>query len=216
MTLSWDAPASDSDITRHEYDFKTTGGYPETWTQIPNSGVGGANEDGHTVTGLTNEVAHTFQLRAVKDGGVGTAAQSGPVTPTPGICDRTQQVQDLIVTYVNLIFNSDHDCSAVNAEHLARLNPDPAMGAIWGGVLGGECGVDGEGAREREVSSFGGHGSAAMRRPEANRRRVSARRVAAGDMGPGIVGGTCMARVAAARLRRAPGAGCRGSVPAGP
>ena len=96
------------------------------------------------------------------------------------------------------------------------FSPDPAMGAIWGGVLGGECGVDGEGAREREVSSFGGHGSAAMRRPEANRRRVSARRVAAGDMGPGIVGGTCMARVAAARLRRAPGAGCRGSVLAGP
>ena len=96
------------------------------------------------------------------------------------------------------------------------FNPDPAMGAIWGGVLRGECGVDGEGAREREVSSFGGHGSAAMRRPEANRRRVSARRVAAGDMGPGIVGGTCMARVAAARLRRPPGAGCRGSVPAGP
>ena len=89
VTLSWDAPASDSDITRHEYVFKTTGGYPKTWTQIPNSEVGGANEDGHTVTGLTNEVAHTFQLRAVKDGGFGTAAKSDPVTPTPGICDRT-------------------------------------------------------------------------------------------------------------------------------
>ena len=90
------------------------------------------------------------------------------------------------------------------------------MGAILGGVLRGQCRVDGEGARKRKVSSFGGHGSAAMRRPEANRRRVSARRVAAGDMGPGIVGASCMARGAAARLRRAPGAGCRGSVPGGP
>ena len=50
------------------------------------------------------------------------------------------------------------------------LNPDPAMGAIWGGVLRDQRRVDGEGARKRKVSSFGGHGSAAMRRPEANRR----------------------------------------------
>ena len=97
-----------------------------------------------------------------------------------------------------------------------RVTPDPATGAIWGGVPRRQCGVDGEGARKREVSSFGGHGRAAMRRPEANRRRVSARRVTAGDMGSGIVGASCMARGAAARLRRAPGAGCRGSVPAGP
>ena len=133
----------------------------------------------------------------------------------------------LIPRYRNVIIHDcypsylsyDHCSHGLCGAHLLRditFIPDPAMGAIWGGVLRGQCGVDGEGAREREVSSFGGHGSAAMRRPEANRRRVSARRVAAGDMGPGIVGGTCMARGAAARLRRAPGAGCRGSVPAGP
>ena len=58
VTLSWDAPASGSGITRHDYRFKTTGGYPTTWTQIPDSG----NEGGHTVTGLTNEVAHTLPL----------------------------------------------------------------------------------------------------------------------------------------------------------
>ena len=53
------------------------------------------------------------------------------------------------------------------------ITPDPAMGAILGGVLRGQCRVDGEGARKREVSSFGGHGSAAMRRPEANRDVVT-------------------------------------------
>ena len=117
VTLSWDAPASDSDITRHEYDFKTTGGYPETWTQIPNSGVGGANEDGHTVTGLTNEVAHTFQLRAVKDGGFGTAAKSDPVTPTPGICDRTQEVQDGILAQLADVA----ECEAVTVANLVTV-----------------------------------------------------------------------------------------------
>ena len=117
VTLSWEAPASDSDITRHEYDFKTTGGYPETWTQIPNSGVGGANEDGHTVTGLTNEVAHTFQLRAVKDGGFGTAAKSDPVTPTPGICDRTQEVQDGILAQLADVA----ECAAVTVANLVTV-----------------------------------------------------------------------------------------------
>ena len=35
VTLSWDAPASDSGVTRHEYRFKTgTESYPATWEQI--------------------------------------------------------------------------------------------------------------------------------------------------------------------------------------
>ena len=38
VVLSWDAPASDSGVTRHEYHYKTSGGYPATWTQIANSG----------------------------------------------------------------------------------------------------------------------------------------------------------------------------------
>ena len=117
VTLSWDAPASDSDITRHGYRFKTTGGYPTTWTQIPNSGVGGANVGGHTVTGLTNEVAHTFQLHAVKDGGFGTAAESGPVTPTPGICDRTQEVQDGILAQLADVA----ECEAVTVANLVTV-----------------------------------------------------------------------------------------------
>ena len=117
VTLSWDAPASDSGITRHDYRFKTTGGYPVTWTQIPNSGVGGANEDGHTVPGLTKMVAHTFQLRAVKDGGFGTAAESGPVTPPPGICDRTAKVQAVILAGVEGV----SECAAVTVANLATV-----------------------------------------------------------------------------------------------
>ena len=47
--------------------------------------MGGANEDGFTVTGLTNETAYTFQLRAVsiKNSSTltGAPAEAGPVTP---------------------------------------------------------------------------------------------------------------------------------------
>ena len=120
VTLSWDEPASDSGITHHDYRFKTTGGYPTTWTQIPNSGVGGANEDGYTVTGLTNEVAHTFQLHAVKDGGFGTAAESDPVTPTPGICDRTAKIQEVILAEVA----GASECAAVTVANLATVTTE--------------------------------------------------------------------------------------------
>ncbi len=117
VTLGWDAPASGSGVTRHEYRYKTTGSYPATWTRITNSGVGGANQAGFTVTGLTNEVAHTFELRAANASGEGAAAQAGPVTPTPGICDRTQQVQDEILDELASV----SDCAAVTVANLATI-----------------------------------------------------------------------------------------------
>ena len=117
VTLAWDAPASDSGVTRHEYHYKTDGGYPATWTAIANSAVGGANQAGFTVTGLTNEKAHTFELRAVSGGGNSDAAEAGPVTPTPGICDRTQQVHETIVGALSGV----DDCAAVTVADLAGL-----------------------------------------------------------------------------------------------
>ena len=102
VPLSWDTPASGADITRHEYRFKTgTGSYPTAWTRISNSAPGETNQASFTVTGLRNEVVHKFQLQAENDQGVSTVVESDEVTPTPGICDRTQQVQDAIVAAVS-------------------------------------------------------------------------------------------------------------------
>ena len=85
VTLRWDAPASDADITHHEYRFKTTGSYPATWTPIPDSAPGGANEAGYRVEDLTADTAHTFELRAVNDAGAGDADDTEPVTPTAAL-----------------------------------------------------------------------------------------------------------------------------------
>ena len=88
VTLAWDAPGSGA--TGHEYRFVTFpigSSYDEgytlfgPWTQIPDSGVGGANEAGFTVTGLTNEVVHIFQVRAASTGGYSAPATSAEVTP---------------------------------------------------------------------------------------------------------------------------------------
>ena len=117
--LSWDPPAADSGVTRHEYRFKEgTGSYPPNWTAIPDSGVGGANQAGFAVTaGLTNETAYTFALRAVSADGESLAAEAGPVTPTPGICGRTPQVRDDILDALSGV----DGCAAVTVADLATV-----------------------------------------------------------------------------------------------
>ena len=97
VALAWDAPASGSEVTGHQYRFKTTGDYDDDdWTDIEASAPEETNEASFTVEGLTNEVAHTFELRAMNAAGESDAAEDGPVTPTPGICDRTEQVRDAL------------------------------------------------------------------------------------------------------------------------
>ena len=80
VALSWAAPGSG--VTRHEYRYRTTGSYPDEWTEIDDSGAGGANASGFTVTRLDNGTAYTFEVRAVASG-AGAASEAGPVTPAP-------------------------------------------------------------------------------------------------------------------------------------
>ena len=118
VVLSWDAPDSGSGVTRHEYRQKEgTGSYPANFTPIPNSGEGGTNEAGFTVTGLTNETAYTFELRAVAGAINGAAADSDAVTPTPGICGRTAKIQEVILAELADV----SECAAVTVADLASI-----------------------------------------------------------------------------------------------
>ena len=122
VTLTWDAPAADADIARHEYRYKTTGDYPAAWTAIGESAPGGLHEDWVVVAGLTNDVAYTFQLRAVNAGGdASTAAEAGPATPRSGVCGRTEQVRDAIVREIAGV----SDCADVTTTHLAGVTELP-------------------------------------------------------------------------------------------
>ena len=82
VTLAWNAPASDSGVTRHEYRYKTSGDYPAAWRRIANSAPGETHASGFQVTGLANGTAYTFELRAAGAGGDSDAATSDTVTPT--------------------------------------------------------------------------------------------------------------------------------------
>ncbi len=117
VTLTWAAPAEDADIARHEYRFKTTGDYPAAWRRIEESAPGGLHEDWVVVTGLTNNVAYTFQLRTVNGDGVGsTAVEAGPATPRSGVCGRTEQVREAIVNQTGV-----SDCADVTTAQLADV-----------------------------------------------------------------------------------------------
>ena len=77
-TLQWSAPSSPgtSAITGYEYRYKSgTDDYPTTWTS-----AGGPTATTITVSGLTNDILHAFELRAVSDAGDGEAVE---VAATP-------------------------------------------------------------------------------------------------------------------------------------
>ena len=84
VALSWSNP-NNATITKYQYRQSSNSGisWSPDWTDIPGSGAG---TTGHTVTGLTNGILYTFQVRAVNAGGDGAAsasAQARPVAPPP-------------------------------------------------------------------------------------------------------------------------------------
>ena len=79
VVLQWDNP-NDASITGWEYQQKAGSGTYGSWTAISGST---ATTTTHTeVTGLTNDTAYAFKLRAVSNAGNGTA--SAEKTATPG------------------------------------------------------------------------------------------------------------------------------------
>ena len=93
VTLAWTAPGATggADITGYEYrqsdamgDYDITGSAAVVdWMAIPNS----ATATEYTVTGLTNDTAYFFQVRAVNS--VGKGEVSGEATATPTATDDT-------------------------------------------------------------------------------------------------------------------------------
>ena len=83
--LVWTAPASDggSAVTGYQYRYKTSGEFPDEWTDVPDgsdTGTDRSDERSYTVTGLDNGVEHTFEVRAVNVVGEGAPATSTPMT----------------------------------------------------------------------------------------------------------------------------------------
>ena len=75
VVLSWDAPASDGGAAITDYEYRINRRNP--WIST------GSTLTTHTVTGLVNGAAYTFEVRAVN--AVGASAPSNLVEVTPGV-----------------------------------------------------------------------------------------------------------------------------------
>ena len=87
VSLTWTAPTSDggSAVTGYQYRYKTSGEFPDSWTDVPDgsdTGTDRSDERSYTVTVLDNGVEHTFQVRAVSVVGDGASA-TATATPLP-------------------------------------------------------------------------------------------------------------------------------------
>ena len=83
VTLNWEPPSSDggSSITHYRYRVRRTD--TNTWSTDWTTVTGGGSARSRVVTGLTNGVDYTFELKAVN--GVGDSS-SVSATATPAIC----------------------------------------------------------------------------------------------------------------------------------
>ena len=82
MDLEWAQPEYNggSAITKYQYQEKVGTGTYGVWTDIDDSGVGGDNETGYTLTRI-NDTTYTYRVRAVNAQGESDA--SGESTATP-------------------------------------------------------------------------------------------------------------------------------------
>ena len=120
VTLSWTTCDGGKDITRHEYQQKTTSGTFGSWIPIPNSGAGGVNAASYTRTGVNNPQEQIFEVRAVNE--LGDGSESAPVSPS----DRTPQVAAAVLSAVrqddpNVVLFADITDSHLGAITTLRL-----------------------------------------------------------------------------------------------
>ena len=116
VTLRWThGDDGGSALTGHEY---RQGGTGATWTAIPNSAATGANATSYTVTGLSNGVEYTFQVRARNAVGESAASLGASATPAATAPARpTNLTATAGHTQVKLEWTNGHDGGSPITRH---------------------------------------------------------------------------------------------------
>ena len=88
VRLTWALPNPNHPVTSYQYRQSTNGGttWSPDWTAITDSD---ADTTEHTLTSLTNDTTHTFELRALKDSTAGPAART---QATPSAAAATVEI----------------------------------------------------------------------------------------------------------------------------
>ena len=92
VTLRW-TPGGDggSAIVKHRVRRKVSAGIWGNWTDIPDSGAGGANAASHTVGNLTDRTEFSFEVRAVNANGESASSNVASATPLPPVAPPPSQ-----------------------------------------------------------------------------------------------------------------------------
>ena len=113
VVLSWVAPDDGgSPIVRYEYRIDAGG-----WRRVP----GGAAATGFEATGLANDRAYGFALRAVNGVGPGPGSEAG-ATPGRGICARHRAVREFVLAYLVHHRGGISSCGQVTDADLASVD----------------------------------------------------------------------------------------------
>ncbi len=150
VSLDWTAPASDggSAVTGYEYRYKTTGEFPDEWTNVPDgsdSGSDRSDETSYTVTGLDNGVLHTFEVRAVNLVGEGApaSATSTPATVPGAPASLNATAGDTEVTLDWTAPASDGGSPVTGYEYRVSADGGTTWSPDWTGVPdGSDTGTD--------------------------------------------------------------------------
>ena len=124
VALRWRDP-EDPSVTVWRYRYKTTGDF-EDWRDIRQAdATTPAGFVGYTVTGLDNDVAHYFQVRAVSASGAGPPSETAKATPEPSAPDRPTGLEAFPgYERVMLTWNDPKNPAIVRWQYVARAKDD--------------------------------------------------------------------------------------------
>ena len=117
--LGWNNPLN-STIAGWQYSFKTSADYG-AWMDIVGSD---ANTTGHTVTGLSNGVEHTFRIRAVNGSGYGAESDGIAATPRPVPAKPAGLRAEAGNTQVRLVWTDPGDSSIAGWQYSFKTMGD--------------------------------------------------------------------------------------------
>ena len=141
VTLTWDDP-DDSSITKYQYQ-KTPSDDPTAWIDVPRSG---ATTTIYTVTGLTNGVEYTFQIRAVDEDDESDPSGDVTVTPPPAPAQPTGFRAVAGNQRVRLSWKDPNNPTITKYEVLRLLDPSDLTpsGVVADDYFGYSVAVDGD------------------------------------------------------------------------
>ena len=134
LVLVWDDP-NDITITGYQYRYRNTSdsGWNPDWTDIPGSGASTAT---HTLTGLTNNLLYTVEVRAVRDATEGPSARDmesprGPLAAPASFAAASGEDRQ-----VTLSWDSSGDDSITEYEYRYRVSSETGWDPDWTSIPG--------------------------------------------------------------------------------